>query len=220
MTLKVVNKINGKLKFLYRNNSFLSTEFRRMLCNDLIQPYFDYECPAWYPNLTKKKKLEKIKIMQIKCIRFCLRLDKMHHISAEDFRPVNCLPTSKRVNQCTNTISFESVITITLNCRIDKINEFAKLQISFCKTNKGQKVISFVGPSLWEYLQELTKKTDNLNTFKRNVKNYCLNWINNELVNWASYCYYFRGLTILTYNIFHTLHVSNFFPSLFNVFDS
>ena len=55
MTLKVVNKINGKLKFLYRNNNFLSTEFRRMLCNDLIQPYFDYACPAWYPNLTKKK---------------------------------------------------------------------------------------------------------------------------------------------------------------------
>ena len=53
--------------------------------------------------------------MENKCIRFCLRLDKMHHIFAEDFRSVNCLPTSKRVNQCTNTISFEFVITITLN---------------------------------------------------------------------------------------------------------
>ena len=173
----------------------------------LSEHFRDYACPTLYPYLTEKKKKNKIQTMENKCIRFCLRLDKMHHISAEDFRPVNCLPTSKRVNQCTNTISFESVITITLNCRIDKINEFAKLQISFCKTNKGQKVISFVGPSLWEYLQELTKKTDNLNTFKQNVKNYCLNWINNELVKWASYCYYFRGLTILTYNIFHTLHI-------------
>ena len=114
MTLKVVNKINGKLKFLYRNNSFLSTEFRRMLCNDLIQPYFDYECPAWYPNLTKKKKLEKIKIMQIKCIRFCLKLNEMHRISKENFRSINSLPTSKRVNGFIGTIIFNLSITLVL----------------------------------------------------------------------------------------------------------
>ena len=73
MALKVINKINGKLKFLYRKNRFLSPELRRMLCNALIQPYFDYACPAWYPNLTEKTK-NKIQIMQNKCIRFCLRL--------------------------------------------------------------------------------------------------------------------------------------------------
>ena len=37
MALKVINKINGKLKFLYRKNGFLSPELRRMLCNALIQ---------------------------------------------------------------------------------------------------------------------------------------------------------------------------------------
>ena len=56
MALKVINKINGKLKFLYRKNRFLSPELRRMLCNTLIQPHFDYTCPAWYPNLTEKTK--------------------------------------------------------------------------------------------------------------------------------------------------------------------
>ena len=83
VALKVINKINDKLKFLYRKNRFLSPELRRMLCNALIQPHFDYACPAWYPNLTEKAQ-KKIKIMQNKCIRFCLRLDKMHHISDED----------------------------------------------------------------------------------------------------------------------------------------
>ena len=39
----------------------------------------------------------------------------------------------------------------------------------------GQKAISFVGPSLWTVLPKSIKKTDNLNTFKHNVKNYCLN---------------------------------------------
>ena len=41
MALKVINKINGKLKFLYRKNRFLSPELRRILCNVLIQPHFD-----------------------------------------------------------------------------------------------------------------------------------------------------------------------------------
>ena len=46
MTLKVINKINGKLKFLYRKNQFLTPELHRILYNALIQPHFDYTCPA------------------------------------------------------------------------------------------------------------------------------------------------------------------------------
>ena len=44
MALKVINKINGKLKFLYRKNSFLTPGLRRMLCNALTQRHFDYAC--------------------------------------------------------------------------------------------------------------------------------------------------------------------------------
>ena len=39
MALRVLKKVNGRL--------------RRMLCNALIQPHFDYVCSAWYQNLTK-----------------------------------------------------------------------------------------------------------------------------------------------------------------------
>ena len=46
IALKVIDKINGKLKFIYRKNRFLSPEFRRMRCIALIQPHFDYTCPA------------------------------------------------------------------------------------------------------------------------------------------------------------------------------
>ena len=96
IALKVINKINRKLKLICSKNRFLSPELRRMLCNALIQPHFDYTCPAWYSNLTEKTK-KIIQIRQNKCIRFCLRLDKMHPISEEDFWLINCLPTSKRV---------------------------------------------------------------------------------------------------------------------------
>ena len=91
MALKVINKINGKLKFLYRKNRYLTTEFHRMFSNAIIQPHFDYACTAWYPNLTEKVK-KKIQIMQNKCIHFCLKLDKIHHISEEEFKWIDYLP--------------------------------------------------------------------------------------------------------------------------------
>ena len=62
MALKVINKINGKLKFLYRKKRYLTKELRRMLCNALIKPHFGYACPAWYPNLNEKTR-KKIQIM-------------------------------------------------------------------------------------------------------------------------------------------------------------
>ena len=80
MALNVVNKINNKLKFPYRKNSFLTPALRRLLCNALIQPHCDYACSAWYPNLTMKLK-HRIQTTQNKCMRFCLQLDKLKHIS-------------------------------------------------------------------------------------------------------------------------------------------
>ena len=45
-----------------------------------------------------------------------------------------------------------------------------------------QKAISFVGSSLWNSLPELILKTNDLNTFKHNLKKYCQNLVNNELL--------------------------------------
>ena len=63
--------------------------------------------------------------MANKCIRFCLKLDKMHPISEEDFRLINWLPTSKRVDQCINTITFKFVNN-TCPYYLKEIFEFAK----------------------------------------------------------------------------------------------
>ena len=54
MATKVMGKINGRIKFLYRKNRFLDSSLHRLLCNALVQPHFDYACSAWYPNLRKK----------------------------------------------------------------------------------------------------------------------------------------------------------------------
>ena len=79
MAMQVCKEVTSKLKFLYRKNRFLSKDLRRLLYNALIQPHFDYACAAWYPNLNKKYK-NKLQVLQNKCIRFCLQLDKREHV--------------------------------------------------------------------------------------------------------------------------------------------
>ena len=68
MALNVASKINTLL------NKFLSPQLRRLLCNALIQPHFDYACSVWYPNFNKKVKT-KLQTLENKCVRFCLQLD-------------------------------------------------------------------------------------------------------------------------------------------------
>ena len=56
VALKIINKINSRLRFLYRKNRFLSPPLCRLLCNSLVHPHFDYACSAWYPDLNKRLK--------------------------------------------------------------------------------------------------------------------------------------------------------------------
>ena len=72
----------------------------------LIQPHFDYASSAWYPKLTQKMK-HKIQITQNKCIWYCLLLDKMTHISKNEFETLNWLPVKDRFNQFINSIVFK-----------------------------------------------------------------------------------------------------------------
>ena len=84
MALNLIDKINSRLKFLHRQNRFLAFLLRRLLCNALIQPFFDYAYTAWFPNLLKKLRL-RLQATQNKCIRFCLQLDKMSRIYVKEF---------------------------------------------------------------------------------------------------------------------------------------
>ena len=54
MALKVINKINSRLKFLRRKDKFLTPTLHRLLCDVHIQPHFDYASSSWYLNLTQK----------------------------------------------------------------------------------------------------------------------------------------------------------------------
>ena len=48
MASKVLKKKKSKLKFPYRQSRYLTIAYRRLLCNALIQPQFDYGCSSWF----------------------------------------------------------------------------------------------------------------------------------------------------------------------------
>ena len=102
MATHVINKVNSRLRFLYRQNKFLDIPLRILLCNAMIQPFFDYACNAWYPNLNKNLKT-RLQAAQNKCIRFCLKLGDRTSIKVKEFEKINWLPIQDRVNQ--NTFS-------------------------------------------------------------------------------------------------------------------
>ena len=76
MATKVLGLVNGRLKFLSRKQRFLTYPLRRLLCNALIQSYYDYVCSAWYPSLSKRL-LKKNQISQNK-LNFQLHVVRIH----------------------------------------------------------------------------------------------------------------------------------------------
>ena len=180
MAQHVTNKINSKLRFLYRNNRILSQQLKRLLCNALIQPHLDYACLAWYPNLNKALK-KKLQTAQNKCIRFCLQLGNRSHIGQEELLRINWLNVEDRVGQCASVQAFKffnSTTPLYMNdvfspaelTNLSTRNSFQRLKQPFRKTNQGQNCLSYMGPSVWNKLPQKVKNTKNLNTFKHNVK--------------------------------------------------
>ena len=180
MAYKTIKKIKSRLSYLFRKRHFLTRHLRRLLCNALIQSHFDYACTTWYPNLNKKLK-NKIRTAQNKCVRFCFNLDKMAHISQNEFEKLNWLPTSDRINQCVLSTTFKFVNDIGPNYLNEVFqwdaesnrtlrNDYRKLKHPFRKTTAGQNSPSLLGPLKWNKLPESTKKCNNINTFKHNLK--------------------------------------------------
>ena len=98
MASKVLNKINTKLEFLYHHSRYLTPAYKRLLCNSLIQPHFDYGCSSWFPILKKKLKvkLQKAPNKYI-YIRIYLSLSPRYHMDLSHFTKRNWLRAGNRV---------------------------------------------------------------------------------------------------------------------------
>ena len=72
------------------------------------------------------------------------------------------------------TSLFNEVFMKVLESSSSLTNSYQKLQQSSDKTSTGQNTLPFIGPALWNTVPEEIKRTTNLNTFKHNLKKYCL----------------------------------------------
>ena len=184
MALNVIDKINSRLKFLHGQNRFLTPALRRLLCNALIQPLFDYACTAWFPNLSKKLRL-RLQATQNKCIRFCLQLDKMSRICVNEFLELNWLNVHDRYLQ----FIVSDVFKIYNNQCPDYFHEVfcpvgdngvatrccnKKLKLPFPKSKLGMQSLTYVGPSTWNKLPNNLKTATGVNCFKHSIKKYFL----------------------------------------------
>ena len=182
MVENILSKINNKLKFLYRKQRFLNKNIRRILCNSLIQPHYDFACSSWYPLLTKNLR-KRLQVSQNKCISFCLNLNNRNSIDKIKFLEINWLPVERRYEQCICTLIYKyfhtdvpGYISDMFNANVIKYNTRNPnmLKRPPCKTSNGRKSLSYLGPKLWDDIPHQLKQKQTITSFKHDFKKHYL----------------------------------------------
>ena len=163
---------------MYRQSRYLTPAYRRLLCNALIQPHFDYGCSSWFPLFLKKLK-PKLQKAQNKCFRFCLNLPPRSHINPCYCRKINWFPVSDRVEYCiANTVFkyWNGIVPGYIHemfkpsfCRYSARSQMA-LDIPLWKTNTGEKSLYFLGPKIWSKIGPSIKIIRTLSSFTHAIK--------------------------------------------------
>ena len=181
MAKKCLIKINNRLNFLKRYKYCLSQKLRRMLCNSIIQPHFEYGCSAWYPPLNNDLK-QKIQSAQNKCIRFCLNIGPLSHIGYKEFRAINWLPCSYRIEQCLLVLAhnyfsqkcpeyMDEIFIKKFPLRETRNSDFSLL-IPFLKKKISRCSVSYRGAYLWNKLPPDIRALKEINNFKHKIKEF------------------------------------------------
>ena len=195
--MKVISKINSRLKFLYRKRRYLTLYLKRLLCNALIQSHFDYACSAWYPNPNKTLK-SKLQSFQNRFIRYCLQLDNRSQTGVKNFEKINWLPVSKRFNQylCSNAFKFfketcplyfHDIYRQSGQNQANTRSSVLKLKHPLRNTCSGQKNLSYLTPIVWNSLPTDLELANSLNNFKHKLKDHFFKKLRNMEQNAVAY---------------------------------
>ena len=197
MVHRVLKKINTKLNFLWRHSNYLNYSSRKLLCNALMQLHFDYGCSSWYPLLSKALKT-KLLTAQNKFICFCLELPPRGHINSSHFRKINWLPVEHKVELCTSTTVFKywkgTAPSYLNDMFIPSLNSYntrsqMALDILLCRTNKGQKSMSFLGPKIWNKVSSNIKTAATTSSFTHRLKKEILSKLQEWTILFIFYYY-------------------------------
>ena len=143
----------------------------------MIQPFFDYACPALYPSLRKDLQ-KRLQVSQNNCVRFCLQLDKKTRIGVAEVKEVNWLDINDRFSQYLlssiykffNSESQEYFHEIYFPAEPSNINarsSFQRLKQPLRKPSKSLNSASYSGPSLWNKLSIEIKRSGSTNSFRQ-----------------------------------------------------
>ena len=181
MGLSVVKKVNKCLKFLYRNSEYCSSKERKMLCQSLCQPHFDYACNVWYRSMSKCLKL-KLQTAQNKLIRYVLDYDSRHHLVHSDFAKVKYLSVEKRVEYLTICMMYKIYHhdAPSYMCKIDQISHkhvTRNRSMSFVVPQVGShglKSFFYNGIKLWNSLPHHIRQVKPKDSFKLKCKRHLM----------------------------------------------
>ena len=178
---KIVKKVNGGLKFLYRKSEFLNFKNRKLLCSALLQSRFDYGHNVYYRGLREDIKT-KLQTAQNKIIRFILGFDSQRHLYVKDFMKVRYLNVKRRFDYLTLNMMYDVYNSLAPSylCtfkRVDSLhdhgtrgskNSFVIPQV------KGQGSLTFMynGAKLWNKLPDEIKTVKTKDNFKKKCKSY------------------------------------------------
>ena len=174
----IINKVNSRVKFLYRYRDLLNFESRKTLCSALIQCLFDYSCSSWYPGINKDLK-DKLQVAQNKTIRFILNLDNRAHIGNQELEKAGFLQVPDRVKQLKLGHVFrikEKTCPHYLTTNFQQLSENENRITTRAKANNFYKprmctnTFAYSAIADWNSLPNNVKTIKNENKFKESLK--------------------------------------------------
>lgn len=178
----IIQKINARLKFLYRQGRCLSENSRKTLVSALIQCHFDYACSSWYESICKKLQ-HKLQVLQNKCIRFIKNMGSRTSIDCNVLDSVGLLNVENRVKQLRlNHVHkiFYNKSPSYMKYNFTKIKDCHQQYTRSSEFNfwvpsiKGQQKFTFYYNAIkdWNFLPNSLKSIKNTNAFKIGVKQF------------------------------------------------
>lgn len=200
MVMSIIQKVNGRLKFLYRKREYLSFHTKKMLIMAIIQCHLDYASPVWYYSLTQSLR-NKLQVTQNKMVRFVMNLDARSHIGKDEFSFVKWLPVEHRVKFKTLCHVFKihsgesplymqdmftpasSVHSYSTRFRVTAQNPGNASIVSFSDSGRyslpkvkgfGKRSFAYIGCSLWNDLPQCLRSAKSIQSFKIRAKEHLL----------------------------------------------
>ena len=177
----VFKKFYRKKKFLYRQSRYQSYPLKRMLCNTLIQPHYDFACCSWYLNFKVTKNYVKVTKNYVTdnsdfSQQVLFGAKRQEPYLENNFKKINWLLVSNWVDQCLvltaynfkNALSpkyMADIHSLQISPNIWTRRSTDSFVVPFYKKETAGKSISYSGFEIWNDFQPKYKSISQYNRF-------------------------------------------------------